>query len=226
MPTLLITGASRGLGLEFVRQYSADGWTVHACCRNPDTATDLRALTGDIRIHRLDVAETDEVKALATALEDERLDLLINNAGIFGPRPQGFGNCDKAAWLEVFATNAVGPMLMAEAFRPHLARAGDAKLVNVSSQLGSIAENGGAYQIYSASKAALNSLMTGAALALKEDGIVTVLVHPGWVHTDMGGERAPLAPEESIANLRALIGKLGPDDNGRFLSHDGREIPW
>lgn len=237
MPTVLITGASRGLGLEFVRQYAADGWRVIAAARDPAHSEPLAALAraGDVRLHALDVADHAAIEALARTLAGESIDVLINNAGLMGgvgsatdgARAQVFGRTDYAEWERVLRVNVLAPMKMSEAFVEHLAAGGGGKIVTLSSVLGSIGGNaqGGLY-VYRTSKSAVNALMRSMALDLAPRGILAVAVHPGWVSTDMGGARAPLKPEASIAGLRQLIARLGPAESGRFWRYDGEEIPW
>lgn len=230
MPCALITGANRGIGLEFTRSFSADGWGVRACCRNPDKAKELRALAeesgGEVTVHRLDVTDGLKVASLARELAGESIDLLLNNAGVYGPRG-GFGKTDYDEWLPVFAANTLAPMRMAERFVEHVAR-GDRKLiVNISSRMGSIAENtsGGAY-LYRSSKAALNMVVKGLSIDLADRGITVVAFHPGWVQTDMGGEGADVTPEQSVAGMRKVIDGLDSGSTGRFFAYDGREIEW
>lgn len=230
MPTALITGASRGLGLEFARRLSNTQWRVHACCRRPEKARTLKALArdsdGEVLCHRLDVTDGLQLAALGRELADEALDLLVNNAGIFGPRA-GFGRIAYEDWLQVFNVNTLAPMRVAETFAAHLAQAEAAKLINVSSRLGSIAETdrSGAH-IYRSSKAALNMVTKCLSVDLKPRGVVVAAVHPGWVRTDMGGKDAPLTAEESVTGLLGVIERLGPDDTGGFYSYDGSVIPW
>ena len=226
MPNVLITGANRGIGLEFARSFAADGWRVHACCRHPDKATELKALDGDVVRHRLDVTNGLQAASLARELADEPLDLLINNAGIYGPR-DAFGQTDKEAWAEVFKVNTMAPMRMAERFADHLAN-GDRKLLaNISSRMGSIAQyDGGGSYIYRSSKAALNMVGKGLAADLAPRGITVVMFHPGWVRTDMGGAEAELTPAESVAGMRKVLDQLTPADSGGFFGYDGSEIPW
>lgn len=225
--TALITGASRGLGLEFARQYAADGWRVIATCRQPKAAKALAALKGDVRVRVLDVTDPVQVRSLARALKSEAIDLLVNNAGIFGPRREVFGRVDTNAWNEVFRVNVMGPMMVSEAFADHVARSERKTIVALTSMMGSVAQNesGGAY-IYRSSKAALNMVMKGLSLTLKPRKISVVMMHPGWVRTDMGGASAHLGVEESVTALRRVIAGLKPADSGRFFNYDGNEIPW
>ncbi len=226
MPTLLITGANRGIGLEFTRLFASDGWRVHACCRHPEKAGDLKALNGDIELHRLDVTNGLQVSSLARQLAGEGIDILLNNAGAYGPR-SGFGETDFDSWQPVFEVNSFAPLRMAERFVEHVVASDLKQIVNISSQMGSMARNasGGAY-IYRASKAALNSLCKSLALDLAAQGITVVMFHPGWVRTDMGGKEADISAAESAVGMRKVIAGLTAADNGRFFNYDGEQIPW
>ncbi|MGH6719677.1 MAG: SDR family oxidoreductase [Alphaproteobacteria bacterium] len=231
MPTVLVTGANRGLGLEFVRQYAADGWTVHAACRDPAKATALngvqRASGGRVTVHALDVSSRESSRALAKALKGEAIDVLVNNAGVYGGDRQGFGKVDDAAWDATLRVNALGPLMVTEALAANVA-AGTSKVVAcVTSKMGSVADNtsGGAY-IYRASKAALNAIAMSLARDLGGRGITVLAFHPGWVRTDMGGGNAPVSPEQSIAGMRALIARAKPKNGVRFLDYTGKAVPW
>jgi NAD(P)-dependent dehydrogenase (short-subunit alcohol dehydrogenase family) len=231
MPSVLITGANRGLGLEFVRQYNAAGWRVFACCRKPETAADLRDIAagseGRTTIHPLDVAEHGHIAALAEELQNEPIDLLLNNAGVYGPNKMGFGHIDYTAWAEVFAVNVLGPTRMIECFIEHVARSDKKRIACVSSLMGSIARNtSGGHYLYRSTKAALNMVVKGLAFDLRERGVTVVAVHPGWVRTDMGGADADLAPADSVRGMVQVLDWLGAWDSGKFLSHDGSELPW
>ncbi len=230
MPTVLITGANRGIGLALARGYAAEGWRVHACCRNPDQAKDLKALRAEVgdrlAVHRLDVTDGLEVANLARELAEEAIDLLINNAGVSGPRG-GFGETDFERWQPVFAVNAFAPLRVAERFVEQIARSERKLIVNISSKMGSIAANISSDSIiYRASKAALNQVSKSLSVALAARGITVILFHPGWVRTDMGGSEAPVTPEDSAAGIRAVIEGVTPADNGRFFNYDGEELPW
>ena len=230
MPTGLITGANRGIGLALARGYAAEGWRVHACCRHPDKATDLKALQGGsgdrIAVHRLDVTDGLKVASLARELAGEAIDLLINNAGVGGPRG-GFGETDHDAWQPVVAVNSFAPLRMAERFVEQVACSERKLIVNISSRMGSIAENASGHSIiYRASKAALNQVSKSLAVALGPRGITVILFHPGWVSTDMGGSEAPVTPADSAAGIRAVIARVTAEDNGRFFNYDGAELPW
>jgi len=230
MPTVLITGANRGIGLALARGYAAEGWRVLACCRHPDEAKDLKALkagSGDrVAIHRLDVTDGPTAANLARELAEEAIDLLINNAGVSGPRG-GFGETDFDRWQAVLAVNTFAPLRMAECFVEPVARSERKLIVNISSKMGSIAANVSSDSIvYRASKAALNQVSKCLSVALAPRGITVILFHPGWVSTDMGGSKAPVTPTDSAAGIRAVIARATPADNGRFFNYDGEELPW
>ncbi len=229
MSSVLITGANRGLGLEFVRQYNADGWRVYACCRKPADAAELKAIADGserVSVHALDVADHDAVDALAKELEGESLDVLLNNAGAFGDRA-GFGASDYETWTRMFRVNSLGPMKMAEAFVRHLERGEQKVVASVTSKMGSIGDNtSGSYYIYRSTKAALNMITKSMSLDLKGRGVSAVVLHPGWVKTDMGGAGAPLDPPESVSGMRKVLAELSLETSGTFFNYDGTEIPW
>ena len=226
MATALITGASRGLGLAFAQGLADDGWRVHACCRKPEKARALKQLDGEVVCHRLDVTDGLQIAGVGRELADEHLDLLINNAGIFGPRG-GFGQIAYDDWLQVFNVNTLAPMRVAETFAPHLGRAEGAKLVNISSRLGSIGDTlTSGKHIYRSSKAALNMVTRCLSIDLEPRGITVVAVHPGWVRTNMGGKTAPMTAEESAGRVLDVVHGLTPSQNGGFYGPEGEVIPW
>ena len=227
MSSVLITGANRGIGLEFARQYAADGWHVHATARAPAEATGLAALAGAITLHPLDAADVASVRALKSELGAVPIDLLINNAGVYGPRGERFGETDYEAWDAVLRTNLLGAYAISEALADNLA-ASERKLnVAISSRMGSLALlSAPAAHIYNTSKAGLNMAMRCLSAVLAPRGITTVIFTPGHVRTDMGGPSAPLGVEESVAGMRAVIERLSAADNGRFFDPDGEEVPW
>ena len=227
MPNVLITGANRGLGLELARQYAAEGWRVFAACRRPEAAAGLRGLAGSVLPIALDVTDRAGIAHAAAALGDIAIDVLINSAGIYGGRAQGFGQVDDRDWARVLDVNTIGPLRVTEAFLEHVARSERRLVVTITSGMGSLADSssGGAIA-YRSSKAAVNMVMRCAAIELRPRGIACVLINPGWVRTDMGGAGATLSPEESVGAMRRLIATLGPAQSGRFFNHDGREYPW
>jgi NAD(P)-dependent dehydrogenase (short-subunit alcohol dehydrogenase family) len=227
MPTALITGASRGIGLEFARQYADLAWRVIGTCRDPRTATALGEIEGNIDVEALDIADHGQVQALAKSLKREDIDVLINNAGVHGPRPSRLGGIDYDAWAEVFRINTMGPMKVSEAFVEHIARSDQKKIVTITSRMGSIADNesGGAYP-YRSSKAALNAVMRSLAADLKPRGVTVVVFHPGWVRTDMGGPSAPIKPERSVESMIKVVSRIKLSDSGKFLNYDGAKLAW
>ena len=221
---VVVTGANRGLGLEFARQLVARGDSVIATARQAKEVSELRGL--GVRVERLDVADAASVSSFAAAITGEPVDVLINNAGMGGGR-RPFEELD---WVELgrfFETNSIGPMRVTQALLPNL-RLGTRRVVaSLTSRMGSIEDNGsgGAYG-YRASKAALNMLNKSLSLDLAHDAFTCVVLHPGWVRTDMGGASATLPPAESIAGMLKVIDGLEPSDTGRFLDWSGETIPW
>lgn len=221
--TYLVTGANRGLGLEFARQLSARGDRVLATARDPDSATDLRQCVE--RVHALDVTDPASVEALGKAMASEAIDVLINNGGVF-PGQHKLEEMDFEALADAFAVNSIGPMRVVQALLGSVRRSDAGRIVNISTQMGSIAKaDGGAYA-YRSSKAALNMLTKLLGQELRDEGIVCVALHPGWVKTRMGGEKAPLTPEESIAGMLRVIDALRPEQTGAFLDYKGEMLPW
>jgi NAD(P)-dependent dehydrogenase (short-subunit alcohol dehydrogenase family) len=231
MPTVLITGASRGLGLEFTRQYLADGNTVIAACRSPDAAHGLAQLTrqskGTLSVVQVDVTDTESVRRSAEQVKSPTVDILVNCAGAIGASGQTIGSLDYDDWRQVLEVNVLGPARMSEAFLDRVARSERRLIVTITSGMGSLADNtSGGYIPYRTSKAAVNMVMRSAAIDLKPRGITCVVINPGWVKTDMGGPNATLSAEDSVSAMRRVIAKLGPRESGRFYNYDGREYPW
>lgn len=238
MQTVLITGASRGLGLELVRQYAVDGWRVVACARSA-AASGLREVAdrvpGRVGVHALDVTDHAAIDQLAAELSGTPVDVLLNVAGTMGSQSfarqglaiQRFGAVDYGDWMAILAVNLLAPMKMAEAFVEHVSASAHKKIVTLTSIVGSISGNqrGGLYA-YRSSKAAANAMMKSMAIDLAPRGIIAVPMHPGWVRTDMGGPAAPVGQEESVSGLRRVIAGLTPRDAGRFLQFDGEELAW
>lgn len=228
----LVTGANRGLGLEFVRQLLARGDRVIATCRHPGKATALNPLTGEhpgrLHVLPLEVGEPKSIAELARELalldDDMPLDLLVNNAGVL-PAGERFGAVSAADLDDSFRTNARGPFLLTQALAPSLADG--ATVANISSQLGSIAALGGfGTPSYAISKAAQNMATALLAHALSARGITVLALHPGWVRTDMGGAGAQVTPTQSVAGLLAVIDGASLDDSGRFLDYTGGTMAW
>ncbi len=226
MSTVLITGAARGLGLDFTKQYAAKGWKVLACARKPDA---LKGIKGDIHHHKLEVTDYKAVNALAKELAGEAIDVLICNAGVGGEGGEGaqtLGSLAPDVWRNVFEVNTLAPLMMAEAFADHVSRSQQRKLIAISSILGSIANNNGGRYFYRASKTALNMEWSCLAKDLEGKGVICVALHPGWVQTDMGGPTATLTIDQSVPAMVKVIEGLKPSDNGRFLQYDGTELAW
>ena len=226
MPTVLITGAGRGLGFEFAKQYAADGWKVIATVREPAAGAKLSALGKAVEIHIADVTDRAALARLAKDLKGAPVDVLICNAGIYGPRNQPLGKTDYATWEQVMRINVMAPMATVEALVDNVAASSLKRIVMMSSGLGSIARNDGRDPIYRSSKAALNQVAKTLSVELKARGVTVVAVSPGWVQTDMGGSAAPLTADVSIAGLRKVIAGLKLQDTGRYVHYDGTENPW
>jgi len=231
MATVLITGANRGLGLEFCRQYAQIDWTVIACCRNPEYAFELNTLAsdrGNVLIETLDVSDLEQIEVLAHKLADLPIDVLINNAGIYADEKEHFlGQLDYQAWAKSFWVNTQAPVKMAEAFLPQIKRSKKKLIVSISSLMGSIAENtSGGSILYRSSKAALNAAMKSLALDLKEQSVGVLILHPGWVKTDMGGVNALIEADESVSGMRSVIDNFTLAQSGDFVKYDGTPLQW
>jgi len=229
--TILITGANRGIGLELADQYAADGWRVLACCRQPERAQRLQKIAeatgGRLSMHPLEVTDRDCIRALAGELADQSIDILFNCAGVRGGDHQTLGDIDVDNWLQTLRVNTIAPLLMTQAFLPQVARSRRKIVAIMGSTMGSIAENASGDQyIYRTSKAAAHMVGRSLAVDLRSQGIISVLLHPGWVRTDMGGIQAPVSPAESVAGLRRVLAGLQLKDSGRFFDFQGRERRW
>ena len=227
MPSVLITGANRGLGLEFAKQYARDGYRVFATARSE--SPELRALKQSapaLEFHALDVTDAASVRKLADGLKGEPIDVLINNAGWMGPERQRVGNIDYDGLLETLRINTLGPLRVAEAFVEHVAKSQRKLMVALTSGMGSISDSSGGYYAYRASKAALNMTYHNLGLDLKQRGIIAIVINPGWVQTDMGGKSAPTRPEDSIAMMRKVFDSLTLADTGSFKNYKGGDFPW
>ncbi len=232
--TVLITGANRGLGLEFVRQYLNAGAHVIATARSPESSHNLIALKNSfgeqLSIFPLDVVNQVDIQTLPQSLAGRPIDMVINNAGIYGPKDErkDLDNLDLTIWQEVLTINTISPLLVTSALLPNLRAGRQKKIIFISSAYGSItsarADTGSYY--YSSSKAGMNMAVKKLSDELADEGFTCICVSPGWVKTDMGGEDAELSPEESIHRVRAIIDKITPSDNGGYFSSQGKPMPW
>jgi NAD(P)-dependent dehydrogenase (short-subunit alcohol dehydrogenase family) len=226
----VVTGANRGIGLELVRQLKARGDEVEACAREPESAHELASL--GVRVHRLDVRNADHVRGLATSLRDVPVDVLFNVAGVGGGPKQSIrqmtDDLELRDVIDTFDVNAVGALRVSVALLPNLRRGSAKKIVHVTSGMGSIADNGsGGYYAYRMSKAALNMASKSLAVDLRGEGIISFVINPGWVQTDMGGRGAPLPVADSIAAILRETDKATlADSSGEFLNWKGNRYPW
>ncbi len=231
MNTVLITGANRGIGLEFCKQYVKQGWRVIACSRNPKQAMELSKLSAEnsnIKLYKMDVIGRKGVDELANELTDVTIDLLIANAGIYGDsNGHAFGNLDYSDWIKTLETNVLGAIKTIEAFMPNLVRSQNPRVAVISSQMGSIADNGsGGSILYRSSKAALNAAMKSLAIDLQTDRVGVLIFHPGWVKTDMGGPSALIDAKTSVTGMVGQIDNFKISETGAFIKYDGTHLPW
>jgi NAD(P)-dependent dehydrogenase (short-subunit alcohol dehydrogenase family) len=228
MGTTLITGIGRGIGQELARVLLHRGERVVGTLRDPDQLSAPWGefiAGGQLKLLALDVRDGASIEAAARTL-DEPVDVLVNNAGIIGPRRQSTLDMDFEGFLETLAVNTLGPLRVVQAFLPHLRRAKAAKIVTISSRMGSLSHAKSDRIAYRASKAAVNKVVQGLATDLHSEGIVAVSVHPGWVRTDMGGSGADISIQESATGLLALVDRLRLDDTGGFFNWQGERIPF
>ena len=226
MKQLLITGANRGIGLEFTKQYLANGWNVYATYRKQAGAALATLACDQLTLLPLDVTEDASISALKEQLDGVELDLIINNAGIFGPRDQTLGTVSRQQWLEVLNVNSVAPLMLAQALYSNLTTKGGTFAV-MSSRMGSIGDNdGGSLYLYRSSKTAANMVVKSLSIDLTNKGINVVALHPSWVRTDMGGPNGSIDTQTSVNGLRQVLDHISPTDNGRFINYDGTAIAW
>lgn len=236
LKTVLVTGANRGLGLEFVTQYLQDGYQVVACARNLGRASELLKLKGNnelLRTFELDVANFGAVDQFCDELHGRPIDILVNNAGVFGPKikadkdpGQTLGHMDYELWSEVFRINAMAPLKLIERLYSNIAASEDKKIINLSSAVASISTGMSELFAYRTSKASLNVITKILADKTTDTGVICTAFSPGWVKTDMGGPDAEIDVTESISVLRTTINSLTEKDSGSFLNYDGEVIPW
>jgi NAD(P)-dependent dehydrogenase (short-subunit alcohol dehydrogenase family) len=231
MPSLFITGTNRGIGLELVRQYLLEGWQVYATARQPELAIDLQQLVTqypqNLTLYALDVCNETQRQNIATALKGIPLDILINNAGVYGQNDAYFGNTDEEKWHDALNINTIAPMKIMELLVDNIAL-GDKKIIaSMSSKMASMDDNGsGGSYVYRSTKAALNAIMVSVARDLKVLGISAIILHPGWVCTDMGGANGEINTEQSAQRLRSILDAVRLENSGDFYDIDGSIIPW
>ncbi|MEY4649394.1 MAG: hypothetical protein RL191_562 [Pseudomonadota bacterium] len=225
--TVLITGANRGLGLEFVKQYAIDGYQVIACTRKIDKKDELHQLQENfkaISIHKLDIANFSSIDLFAKSFK-KPIDILINNAGIYPD--SSIDHVDYKSWLDAFKINTLAAFKMTKAFLPHLKKGQLKKIASLTSKMGSIDDNsGGGEYLYRSSKTALNMVMKSLSIDLKPYDLSVITLHPGWVRTDMGGPNGLIDVVESVTGMKRQIDKLSIKTSGQFISYDGKKIPW
>ncbi len=216
MPSVVIIGASRGIGLGFAQAYAEDGWTVHATTRTPESPGELGDIGGDVTIHGLDVRNADQIAALAGFFTDRAIDHLINSAGVLR-------GVDRA---EMMAVNADAPLNIVAALFDAVARSDEKKIAVLTSQMGARHGGGIPTDLYGESKCILNDRFREAEPVWRDAGVTSVVFHPGWVATDMGGRSASVSIDESVSGMRRVIADLSPADSGKFLTWTGAEHPW
>ena len=232
METTLITGANRGIGLEFSRQLAEDGWCVLACSRDLEKSDALNKLAAEyperITLYALDVTNHGQIEKLSQTLANKPIDLLINNAGVFPDiNDRSFGQTDYDSWAHAFLVNTMAPLKMAEEFIAQITQSSRKTIVTITSKMGSVADNGrGGSYIYRSSKSAVNMVIKSIAIDLKSNDIISVLLHPGWVRTDMGGPSGLISVEQSVSGMLSVIREVTSADSGKFIAYDGQIIPW
>jgi NAD(P)-dependent dehydrogenase (short-subunit alcohol dehydrogenase family) len=227
MPNVLITGANRGIGLQLTKHYIDAGWDVIATYRNAEGNDALQALAcPQLTLLQADVSNDEGISKIASYFQGQGLDLLINNAGIYGPRDQTFGKVERQAWREILEVNTISPMMLAQSLADSLAQ-NKGTLAIISSKVGSIDDNtsGNAY-MYRSSKTAVNQVIKCLSIDLGPRDITVVSLHPGWVRTDMGGPNGSIDVLTSVSGLTKVIENLNADQNGHFINYDGSPIPW
>jgi NAD(P)-dependent dehydrogenase (short-subunit alcohol dehydrogenase family) len=230
MANYFITGTNRGLGLEFVSQLAKRGETVFATCRDLKNASQLVDLSNDnknVHLIEMDVAENSSRERGLERIQDEVIDVVINNAGIYGPRNANFGELKEDDWSNVFQTNVIAPLLLTQLIIERVRNSSIKKLIFLTSKMGSIEDNqgGGAY-IYRSSKSALNAAVKSVSIDLRSQGFIAAMLHPGWVRTDMGGPNGLIDTQTSVQGMVSVIDTLTAEQSGGFLNYDGQVIPW
>ena len=230
MATIIVTGANRGIGLELAKQYCNRNYQVIGTYRDETTSEELISMSrnlDNLKVYSLDVSSDQSLKDFSSKLGETPVDIFINNAGVYGPRDSSFNNVDEKKWIPVFQTNAIAPLLLTQLIIENLRNGSQKKLIYITSKMGSIDDNksGGAY-IYRSSKTALNSVVKSISVDLAKDDMKVVLLHPGWVRTDMGGPNGLIDTTASVSGMTEVIDSLSQSDSGCFFNYDGSKIPW
>lgn len=231
MNTILITGANRGIGLALVQTYLKAGWRVLACCRVPDRADELNKLCNEkpdnLKLLSFDATDREQIEKLGQELSTEKIDILFNNAGVIAVAHENIDNADTNKWLEAFKVNTIAPFLLTKALLLQIKNSEKKLVVNMSTSLGSITQmTTGGYYGYRATKAGLNAVTKALANDLKSHHITVIALHPGWVRTDMGGDKAPLSPEKCAESIMASLSTVTLDESGTFITYQGENLPW
>lgn len=230
MATVLITGTNRGIGYKFAEKFLLRGDRVLATCRNVEAAQELRQLGvahPGLVILELDLSSSESLQNLPNLLNGEAIDILLNNAGVYGPKNTSFGSVDGPTWASVLQINAIAPLLLTQLIIDNLRKGRDKKLLYVTSKMGSIDDNGGGGSyVYRSSKTALNCVVKSLSIDLADEGFTAAVLHPGWVRTDMGGPNALIDTNTSVSGMMQVIESLGVEQSGSFFNYDGSIIPW
>ncbi|MDC3111228.1 SDR family oxidoreductase [Pelagibacteraceae bacterium] len=225
MKNILITGANRGIGLKFAEILSANN-NIYATARDITNADDLKKFD-NTELLELDLLNKDSIKSFCSELKDIPLDLIINNAGIFQDEQMEETILDPELWLDEIMINAIGPVVLSQKLKENIMSGNDKKIIFISSQMGSIDDNySGGYYFYRTSKSALNSAAKSLSIDWKADGIAVLMLHPGWVRTDMGGSNAKLDIDTSVSKMLDVINSLDMGKTGEFLNYEGKKLEW
>ena len=225
MKNILITGANRGIGLIFAEVLSANN-NIYATARDITNADDLKKFS-NTELLELDLLNKDSIKSFCSELKDIPLDIIINNAGIFQDEQMEETILDPELWLDEIMINAIGPVVLSQKLKENIMSGNDKKIIFISSQMGSIDDNySGGYYFYRTSKSALNSAAKSLSIDWKADGISVLMLHPGWVRTDMGGSNAKLDIDTSVSKMLDVINNLDMGKTGTFLNYEGKKLEW
>ena len=227
METVLITGASRGIGLELTRHFLQLGYRVISTYRGkPSSELSSVAASGALSLIELEVIDSQSIATLSRLLADTKIDILINNAGIIGPKDQALDTVEPVDWLNTFAVNTISPLLISRALIGNLERSANPRIIALSSMMGALSRESAGMYAYRSSKAALNKVMQVLALELKAQGIIVCPIHPGWVQTNMGGPNAEISARESAAGIVEFVRNLTMAQSGRFFTWEGKPLAW